>query len=91
VKFPALVQVLLGAAASSFALLIPYSAYLASDGDMRPPFIFDDNAPNSAILLVVMAMLIMAAVTLAPLLRPLIAKLNLHHPPRWRITAGEVR
>jgi serine/threonine protein kinase len=62
VGLPPFAQALLGAAGVTAAYLIPWSIYLTSD--IRAPFFFDDQYPDSALTLTVIASLILGALTL---------------------------
>ena len=80
VGLPPLAQVLLGAAGVTAAYLIPLSNYLVND--VRPPFIFDYDYPESAAPLAIIGSLALAALTLGYLWRK----------PLWRAVtrAGSV-
>jgi hypothetical protein len=67
VGLPPLAQVLLGAAGVAAAYLIPWSNYLIND--VRPPFIFDYDYPESAAPLAIIAALVLAVLTLGYLWR----------------------
>lgn len=70
VGLPPFAQALLGAAGVAAAYLIPWSNYLAND--VRAPFFFDDQYPDSALPLAVITALVLAVLTLGYLWRKLL-------------------
>jgi hypothetical protein len=65
VRLSARMQVLAGSAGVVGAFLIAWFAYLQSDYSLRPPFFFDENAPEAAVALALGAGLLLASVVTA--------------------------
>lgn len=81
VKLPTIAQWLISAVGVAGAFLLPWYAYLANP-DLRPPFIFDETAPQSAVPLVLSAALLLAILALGYRWRPLLQRaLERTHPP----------
>jgi hypothetical protein len=79
IGLPVGAQTLLGAVGVVAALMIPWSNYLINP-DLRPPFIFDETNPNSALPLAIFAALLLAVFTVGYLWRGTLKSLIVRRP-----------
>ncbi len=66
-------QLLISAAGVAAAFLFPWFSYLVNP-DLRPPFIFDENRPETAVPLVIVASIILAFFALGYVWRPMLRR-----------------